>query len=72
MLVARGSMAYSAVTQPRPLFRMNIGTRSSTDAVHITFVPPTSINADPSAYGEMLGVIFVLRIWSWVRLSIRS
>src|ERR1043166_7044140 len=70
VFVARGSIAYSAGTQPRPLLRMNRGTRSSTDAVQITFVPPTSINAEPSAYGEIFGVILVLRIWSWGRLFV--
>lgn len=71
VLVARGSIAYSAVTQPVPLFRRKGGTRSSTEAVQITFVPPTSINADPSAYGEMFGVIFVFLIWSYTLLSDR-
>jgi hypothetical protein len=59
------------VTQTIPLFLINIGTRSSPLAVQITFVPPTSINAEPSAYGEIFGVILVVRIWSWVRLSAR-
>ena len=31
------------------------------EAVQITFVPPTSIKAEPSAYGEILGVILALR-----------
>ena len=34
--VARGSMPYSAVTQPLPVLRRNGGTRSSTLAVQIT------------------------------------
>ena len=49
VVVARGSMPYSAVTQPLPVPRMNGGTRSSTDAVHSTFVSPTSIITEPSA-----------------------
>jgi len=47
---ARGSMLYSAVTHPRPLFRRNEGTRSSTVAAQSTFVPPISIRAEPSAF----------------------
>ena len=38
--VARGSMPYSAVTQPLPVPRRNGGTRSSTDAVQMTRVRP--------------------------------
>ncbi len=49
VLVARGSMPYSAVTQPLPLLRRNGGTRSSTLAVQITRVRPASISTDPSA-----------------------
>jgi hypothetical protein len=49
VLVARGSMPYSAVTQPLPVLRRNGGTRSSTLAVQITLVRPTSISTDPSA-----------------------
>src|SRR3990167_5691646 len=41
--VARGSMPYSAVTQPSPLPRLCGGTRSSTDAVHSTLVLPNSM-----------------------------
>ncbi|MGV3680442.1 MAG: hypothetical protein ACO1PM_12060, partial [Acidovorax sp.] len=37
---ARGSMPYSAVTQPSPLPRLCGGTRSSTEAVHSTVVLP--------------------------------
>ena len=49
VLVARGSMPYSAVTHPLPVLRRNGGTRSSTLAVQITFVWPTSISTEPSA-----------------------
>jgi hypothetical protein len=45
-----GSMPYSAVTQPRPLFLRKGGTLSSTDAVQMTRVRPTSISTDPSAW----------------------
>ena len=36
VVVARGSMPYSAVTQPLPVLRRNGGTRSSTLAVQMT------------------------------------
>ena len=38
--VARGSMPYSAVTQPRPLPRSQAGRLVSTEAVHSTRVSP--------------------------------
>ena len=38
VVVARGSMPYSAVTQPLPVLRRNGGTRSSTLAVQMTRV----------------------------------
>jgi hypothetical protein len=47
--VARGSIAYSAVTHPTPLFFKKDGTFSSTVAVHMTRVAPISISAAPSA-----------------------
>src|SRR5438094_930729 len=52
----RGSMAYSAVTQPRPWPRRKGGTLSCTVAVHTTRVAPISISADPSAGGRKPGV----------------
>jgi len=45
----RGSIPYSAVTQPCPLPFKNPGTFSSTLAVHITWVSPNLINTEPSA-----------------------
>src|SRR5262249_33230361 len=48
--VARGSMPYSAVTQPAPLLRRKGGTDSSTEAVQRTRVSPMAIKAEPSAY----------------------
>ena len=48
--VARGSMPYSAVTQPSPLPRLCGGTFSSTEAVHSTRVSPNSISTEPSAW----------------------
>ena len=47
--VARGSMPYSAVTQPSPLPFLCGGTRSSTDAVHSTLVSPKATSTEPSA-----------------------
>jgi hypothetical protein len=47
--VARGSMPYSAVTQPLPVLRRKGGTRSSTLAAQMTRVRPASMNTDPSA-----------------------
>ena len=47
--VARGSMPYSAVTQPRPCPRSQFGARSSTVAVHRTRVRPMCTSAEPSA-----------------------
>ena len=48
--VERGSMLYSAVTQPDPVPRKNAGTRFSTLAAQSTLVSPTLISADPSAW----------------------
>ena len=47
--VARGSIAYSAVTQPSPLPLRQRGTPCCTDAAHSTLVSPNSISAEPSA-----------------------
>ena len=49
LCVARGSMPYSAVTQPSPLPRLCGGTFSSTEAVHSTLVLPNSTSTEPSA-----------------------
>jgi hypothetical protein len=43
-------MPYSAVTQPEPLPFRKGGTFSSTLAVQRTFVWPTSISTEPSAW----------------------
>jgi len=48
--VARGSMPYSAVTQPAPLPFWCGGTLSSTLAVHSTRVRPNSTSTEPSAW----------------------
>ena len=49
VLVARGNMPYSAVTQPWPESRSQPGTRSSTVAVIITLVSPKLVRHEPSA-----------------------
>src|SRR5512136_364965 len=45
--VAAGIMAYSAVSQPLPVFFRKGGTPSSTDAEQITFVSPISMRTEP-------------------------
>ena len=48
--VERGSMPYSAVTQPWPVPRSQRGTPTSTLAAHSTCVSPAVISAEPSAW----------------------
>ena len=52
VVVARGSIPYSAVTHPLPVPRRNGGTRSSTLAAQITRVRPTSMSTEPSAWSR--------------------
>ncbi len=70
--VARGSIPYSAVTQPFPLLRRKGGTRSSTLAVQMTRVSPTSTSTDPSACLLKCGVNRVGRRALAARLSNRG
>ena len=63
----RGSMPYSAVTQPSPLPRLCGGTFSSTDAVHSTSVSPNSISTEPSAWMVNPRVMRTGRSWSAAR-----
>ena len=70
-MVARGSMEYSAVTQPLPVPRRNCGTESSTEAAHSTRVLPTVMSVDPSAVCRNPEVISTGRIWSGARWSVR-
>src|SRR4030067_2609753 len=49
VLVERGSIEYSAVTHPLPVFLKKGGTLSSKLAEQITFVSPISMRTDPSA-----------------------
>ena len=55
VMVARGSMAYSAVTQPEPLPRRKEGTPSSIEAAQSTWVFPKETRTDPVAWGAMPG-----------------
>lgn len=64
-------MEYSAVTQPLPVPLRNGGTDSSTLAVQMTLVSPHSIRQEPSACFVKCGVIFIGRISSRARPSIR-
>src|ERR1039457_4192454 len=71
LAVARGSIEYSAVTQPFPLLRRNGGTVSSTVAAHNTCVLPILMSAEPSAVIRQPVVIWTGRSWPAVRLSVR-
>ena len=64
-------MDYSAVTQPLPVPLRNGGTDSSTLAVQMTLVSPHSMRQEPSACFVKCGVIFIGRISSRARPSIR-
>src|SRR4051794_1720456 len=70
--VARGSIAYSAVTQPRPLPLRHRGTPSVTDAAHSTLVWPNSTRTDPSAWSSQSRVIVTARSSSFARPSGRG
>ena len=59
--VARGSIAYSAVTQPRPLPLRQRGTPSVTLAAHSTRVRPNSTRTEPSAWSSQLRVMVTSR-----------
>ena len=68
--VERGSMPYSAVTQPLPELRIQPGTFSSRLAVHSTCVSPNLTRQDPSACLEMprskeIGAHFVGLPFRW-------
>src|SRR6266851_10081647 len=65
--VERGSMPYSAVTQPRWVLRIQGGTLSSTEAVHSTWVSPNFTRHEPSAWREKPGSRDTLRSWSGAR-----
>ena len=50
VLVERGSMPYSAVTQPFPCPLRKAGTFSSSEAVQSTLVSPNSTRTEPSGW----------------------
>src|ERR1700722_8102674 len=70
--VARGSMPYSAVTQPWDLPRRNGGTPSSTLAVQSTRVSPNSTSTEPSAWSVKRRVKRTARSESMARLLWRK
>ena len=57
VLVDAGSMAYSAVTQPRPEPLRQRGTPSAAEAAHSTLVLPNSTSTDPAAWSSQCRVI---------------
>src|SRR5688572_6250065 len=65
--VARGSMPYSAVTQPSPLPRRNAGAFASTLAVQSTRVSPNATRTEPSAWRVKRRSIRTSRSWSGAR-----
>src|SRR5687768_5030068 len=69
VLVAAGSMAYSAVTQPRPDPLRQRGTPSEAEAAHSTRVLPNSISTDPAAWSSQFRVIVIARSSSSARPS---
>src|SRR5947209_17864243 len=70
--VERGSIAYSAVTQPSPLPLRQRGTPSVTEAAHSTRVLPNSTRTEPSAWSSQLRVMRTGRSWSSARPSGRG
>ena len=70
--VARGSIEYSAVTQPVPLPRKCGGVRSSIVAAHRTSVSPTRMRHEPSAHFWTPRVRLTGRSWSGRRPSART
>ena len=71
VLVEAGSMAYSAVTQPRPEPLRQRGTPSEAEAAHRTLVPPNSIRTEPAAWSNQLRVMVIGRSSSLARPSAR-
>ena len=67
VVVAAGSMLYSAVSQPRCDLRSHCGTPSTTTAVQITCVSPICMSTEPSACLTTLGVILTVRSSSAMR-----
>src|ERR1700735_1727062 len=69
VLVARGSIAYSPVTQPSPPPRRHLGTSSVTLAAQSTRVEPNSTSTEPSAWSSQPRVNLTARNWSGERPS---
>src|SRR4051812_27053304 len=69
MWVARGSIEYSAVTQPKPEPLRQRGTPSVTLAAQSTRVRPNSTSTEPSAWSSQLRVMVTGRSWSAARPS---
>ena len=67
--VARGSIEYSAVTQPSPEPLRQRGTPSVTLAAQSTRVRPNSTSTEPSAWSSQLRVMVTGRGWSALRPS---
>src|SRR5829696_1030390 len=72
VLVARGSIAYSLVTQPRPEPLRQRGTPSVTLAATRTRVRPNSTRTEPSAWLSQPRLNRTGRSSSWLRPSARS
>src|SRR3712207_983679 len=72
VLVARGSIAYSVVTQPRPDPLRQRGTPTVTLAATRTRVCPYSTSTEPSAWLSQLRVNRTSRSWSRARPSARE
>src|SRR5262249_44075452 len=69
VLVDRGSMEYSQVTQPRPQPLRQRGTPSVTLAVQSTRVAPNSMSTEPSGWMLQPRLIVIGRSWSGARPS---
>ena len=67
--VERGSMPYSAVTQPLPVPFRKGGAFSSRLAVTSTWVSPNFTRQEPSAWRAKPGVRLTARIWSGARFE---
>src|SRR6478735_9661768 len=72
VLVAAGSMAYSAVTHPSPEPLRQRGTPSEAEAAQSTRVPPNSTSTDPAAWSSQLRVMVIGRSSSSARPSARG
>ena len=67
--VDAGNRLYSAVTQPLPRPRIQLGTPSWILAAQMTLVLPASMSTEPSAYSRKPGVSFIGLICPGLRPS---